>query len=133
MLQNIQPEEDDVSSAEPQTITNINIEENYEYIPDMYDNDDDDDDDDEVVLRPQKHRSKKPKTPTQRQKWSRDEEKELKVLFNDNFKTLQLPGQKIIEKMMKVSISNNGEIHQEKAEQYNDKTKEKLTKVLLNF
>lgn len=89
----------------------------------------DDDDDIEEEIRDEKRRPHKPKKPSQRQKWTRDEEEELKDLFKEHFKTLQLPGQKIIEKMKKVSFSNNGEIHKRKR----DTIKKKLSNMMIKL
>ncbi|XP_060563321.1 uncharacterized protein LOC132722776 isoform X3 [Ruditapes philippinarum] len=104
---------------------NNNVSE--EYIPDIMDEDEEEEDDDyEEINKPSK---RKPKKPCNRQKWSLMEENELKELFKEEFKCLKLPGQKRIEKMMKVSLSKNGEIHKRKR----DTIKKKLSNMMIKL
>ena len=97
-----------------------------DYIPDedYHFADEDEDETDEYVVP-----TKKRKTPVlaSRQRWSMEEVNELLELFNKDFETNTLPGQKRIEKIMKKSQNNNGKIFKRKR----DNIKKKLSNMMI--
>lgn len=67
--------------------------------------------------------------PSVRQKWTSEEEQELKSLFKQNFKDDKLPGQKLIESMMRKSKLQKGQIHLRKR----DNIKKKLSNMMIKL
>ena len=80
-------------------------------------------DEDELNYRPKR---KKPQNST-RQKWSTEEVAELHNLFEEDFRTNSLPGQKRIEKAIKKSKDNRGVIWKRKR----DTIKKKLSNMMI--
>ena len=97
-----------------------------EYIPDM--THEEEEEEDEIMVT-EKRRRKKAALPHQRKKWSLEEEQELKELFKEDFESLKLPGQKRIERMMKVGCGNKGLIYQRKR----DTIKKKLSNMMIKI
>ena len=80
-------------------------------------------DEEELYCRPKR---KKPQNST-RQKWSNEEEAELHKLFEEDFRTNTLPGQKRIEKVIKKSKDDGGVIWKRKG----DTIKKKLSNMMI--
>lgn len=72
-------------------------------------------------------KKKKPGNMATRQKWSSEEVDELRELFEEDFRTNTLPGQKRIEAKMKKSKEGSGVIYQRKR----DNIKKKLSNMMI--
>jgi len=81
-------------------------------------------DEEELYCRPKR---KKPQNST-RQKWSNEEEAELHKLFEEDFRTNNLPGQKRIEKVIKKSKDDGGVIWKRKRDTIKKKLSNKMIK-----
>lgn len=94
-----------------------------DYIPDLMEKEDSDSEED---IR----KKRKTKKPYVRQKWTQDEENELRELFKEEFeRTLACPGQKRIQKKMGLSQKNNGLIFKRKR----DNIKKKISNMLMKL
>ena len=94
-----------------------------DYIPDLMEKEDSDSEE-------EGRKKRKIKKPSARQKWTQDEENELRELFKEEFeRTLACPGQKRIQKKMGLSQKNNGFIFKRKR----DNIKKKLSNMLMKI
>lgn len=96
-----------------------------EFIPDISDEMECEEEGEEEEV--DRRKPEKPAKLSTRQKWSDDEVAELLHLFSDDFQTNKLPGQKRIERVIKISKSNSGVIWKRKR----DTIKKKLSNMMI--